>query len=262
MTALKIQINKKTYPNGTCTIDDLRLSAEQGEFVAIVGPSGTGKTTLLNIVAGIDKDVDGSISLNDRAPDESTIGFMFQDARLMPWLTVEQNIQLVLNESSADMNLRMDQLLERVGLSEFGKTYPSQLSGGMKRRASLVRAFINHPQMLLMDEPFQSLDKPTANTLRQLLLDLWNEAKPTVLFVTHSLREALALADRIIFLSDRPSSVIMDYTVDIPRPRELEGEAVNSLHSQLLKQYPELLSGLMPDVSVVSTTDDGDKSIG
>ena len=129
-------------------------------------------------------------------------------------------------------------MLKRVCLDDFADAFPGQLSGGMKRRAALVRAFINQPQLLLMDEPFQSLDKPTANSLRNLLLELWKETKPSVLFVTHSLREALTVADRILFLSDRPSSIIMDYKVEIPRPRNLEDEAVNALHAQLLKQYP------------------------
>jgi NitT/TauT family transport system ATP-binding protein len=175
MSILKVDINKKTYGSGVHTIDKLQFSAQDGEFVAIVGPSGTGKTTLLNIIAGIDTDVDGSVSFNELPPSLARLGFMFQEARLMPWLTVNENIKLVVQEGDDEVLSRVDEMLARVGLDDFNDAFPSQLSGGMKRRAALVRAFINHPQLLLMDEPFQSLDKPTANSLRQLLLVLWEE---------------------------------------------------------------------------------------
>lgn len=243
MSELIIDIKNKTYNSGVQTIDGLHFNVQQGEFVAIVGPSGTGKTTLLNIIAGIDKSAEGIVSFNGDSSDLAKLGFMFQEARLMPWLTVEENIKLVVPEDADVALARVNQLLARVSLDEFKAAFPGQLSGGMKRRAALVRAFINHPQLLLMDEPFQSLDKPTANSLRQFLLELWKETKPSVLFVTHSLREALILADRIVFLSDRPSSVIMDYVVELPRPRDLEDAAVNALHAKLLKEYPSLLSG-------------------
>lgn len=254
LDSLQVAINKKTYPNGTCAIDGFNFTARQGEFVAIVGPSGSGKTTLLNIIAGIDRQVEGDIILNGSTPltaedNQPHIGFMFQESRLMPWLTVKQNIQMVMNvgihsEENSEAGMKyMLKLLQQVGLEEFADNYPGQLSGGMKRRASLVRAFINHPSLLLMDEPFQSLDAPTANALRQILMDLWMETKPMVLFVTHTLREALALADRVIFLSGRPSRVVLEHSVDIPRPRQLEDDAINELHAQLLIQYPQLLSG-------------------
>lgn len=248
---LTIDINDKTYASGVQAIAGLYFNVQQGEFVAIVGPSGTGKTTLLNIIAGIDKDVDGSVALNDVSTDTSDIGFMFQEARLMPWLSVMDNIQLVLKDDSDTTQLQIKQMLARVCLDDFADAFPGQLSGGMKRRAALVRAFINQPELLLMDEPFQSLDKPTADSLRELLLELWQETKPSVLFVTHSLREALTVADRVLFLSSRPSSLIMDYRVDIPRPRNLEDDAVNALHAQLLKQYPNLLSGSLDSGELV-----------
>lgn len=168
----------------------------------------------------------------------------------MPWLTVKQNIQMVMNVAggqniSAARMGDLLKLLEKVGLKDFADNYPGQLSGGMKRRASLVRAFINHPPLLLMDEPFQSLDAPTANVLRQILTELWMDTKPMVLFVTHTLREALALADRVLFLSNRPSRVVLEHSVDIIRPRQLEDNAINELHAQLLHQHPHLLSGLV-----------------
>lgn len=250
---LMVSIDRKVYDNGTCTIEDLKFSVKQGEFVAIVGPSGSGKTTLLKIIAGIDQHVDGKVTINGKETAKPDIGFMFQEARLMPWLTIKQNIEMVLPKTGSIESKKgilkdsitgdLGQLLEQVGLTEFADNYPSQLSGGMKRRASLVRAFINHPPLLLMDEPFQSLDEPTANALRQILLTLWKDTQPIVLFVTHTLREALALADRVIFLSSRPSQVILEHVIDIPRPRKLEDDAINELHAQLLSDYPQLLSG-------------------
>ena len=265
MSTLEVEITNKTYPNGTCTIDGLKFSAKQGEFVAIVGPSGSGKTTLLNIIAGIDQRVEGSILLNNQSclsneENRADIGFMFQEPRLMPWLTVKQNIEMVMTSQESGSlqngsgNPYLAKLLGQVGLAEFSDNFPSQLSGGMKRRASLVRAFINRPPLLLMDEPFQSLDEPTANALRQILLDLWKDTQPMVLFITHTLREALALADRIIFLSDRPSRVIHELSIDIPRPRNLEDDEINELHAQLLNDYPQLLSGSLEKNSQVVNT--------
>lgn len=239
--SLLVDIKQKVYNNGTCTIEGMGFTAEQGEFIAIIGPSGTGKTTMLNIVAGLDQAFTGSVLLNGTTSLSADIGFMFQDARLMPWLTVRQNIELVLKGGVGANSITT--LLNKVGLGDFIDSYPNQLSGGMKRRVSMVRAFINQPQLLLMDEPFQSLDEPTANTLRRGLLDLWSETKPIVLFVTHSLREALAIADRVIFLSDRPSHVIKDLHIDLPRPRELESESISQLHAQLHADFPALLSG-------------------
>lgn len=238
---LAINISNKTYSDGTCAIAGMQFDAQQGEFIAIIGPSGTGKTTMLNIVAGIDQNYQGSILLNDKKTSDVDIGFMFQEARLMPWMTVRQNIELILKEDIEPAGITV--LLEKVGLSGFVDSFPNQLSGGMKRRVSMVRAFINQPQLLLMDEPFQSLDEPTANTLRSSLLELWSDTKPVVLFVTHSLREALAIADRVIFLSDRPSHIIKDLAINLPRPRQLEDQAISALHAQLHNEFPELLSG-------------------
>lgn len=250
--ALQLHIREKVYDNGVCTLRDVQFAAGAGEFVAIVGPSGTGKTTLLNIIAGLDTDVAGDIRWHGQplaACGGSRLGFMFQEARLMPWLTVEQNIRLVLHgqpegEDAASL-LRMQALLERVGLQDFRAAYPRQLSGGMQRRVSLVRAFVVQPQLLLMDEPFQSLDEPTANQLRDLLLELWAETGATVLFVTHSLREALTLADRVLFLSARPAQVVLDYTVPVARPRQADGAAVATVQTGLMARYPGLLSGLV-----------------
>ena len=254
MIYLTVDIRKKVYGNGTCAIENLSFSTQPGEFVAIVGPSGAGKTTLLKLIAGLDQQFDGTIACNIGGNASQVqaarprTGFMFQEPRLIPWLTVQQNLELVLTpQSHARMpdRAQLQDLLAQVGLQHCGPMFPNQLSGGMQRRVALLRAFIIAPDLLLMDEPFQSLDAPTADQLRGLLQDLWQRTRPTVLFVTHSLREALSLADRILFLSARPSGIIFDYAVDLPRPRAIEDVSVQQLHEALLEQSPQLLAGLL-----------------
>ncbi|MEO6354814.1 MAG: ABC transporter ATP-binding protein [Burkholderiaceae bacterium] len=247
---LSVDIRSKAYPNGCCAIENLTFAAQSGEFVAIVGPSGAGKTTLLKLIAGLDREFDGSIAFHSEAAAQARprIGFMFQEPRLMPWLTVQQNLELVL-APTARAHLRpsipLQDLLAQVGLPDCAALFPGQLSGGMQRRVALLRAFIVEPDVLLMDEPFQSLDAPTADQLRILLHALWQRTRPTVLFVTHSLREALSLADRVLFLSARPSRVILDLPVDLQHPRTVEDVSVQQLHAALLGQYPQLLGGLI-----------------
>lgn len=246
MTQLNVNIRDKTYANGCCAIKNLAFSARRGEFVAVIGPSGTGKTTLLNLVAGLDQEMQGSISFESGASHQPKprTGFMFQEPRLMPWLTVRQNLELVLAPPArARPATELQDMLALVGLQGCEALFPGQLSGGMQRRVALLRAFIVEPELLLMDEPFQSLDAPTAGQLRALLHGLWRRTCPTVLFVTHSLREALSLADRVLFLSSRPSRVILDIPVELPHPRLIEDRAVQHLHASLLDQYPHLLGG-------------------
>ena len=246
MSLLKIDIRKKAYPNGCCAIENLRFSVQPGEFVAIVGPSGAGKTTLLNLIAGLDRSMDGSIVFPTGKTwhADPKVALMFQEPRLMPWLSVQQNLELVLPaQARAQQRAALQELLASVGLADCGKLFPGQLSGGMQRRVALLRAFIVEPDLLLMDEPFQSLDAPTANQLRVLLQELWQRTRPTVLLVTHNLREALCLADRILFFSDQPSAVILNFSVDLPSPRGIDDASVQKLHDSLLAQYPKLLEG-------------------
>lgn len=247
MSCLKVEVRDKTYQDQTRAIENLVLEAEAGEFVAIVGPSGAGKTTLLNIIAGIDQQADSDIqwSNTQQKPDAETraeLAFMFQESRLMPWMTAAENIGLVLPDAeNTDENIAA--LLDEVELSGFADHYPSQLSGGMKRRVALARAFSVKPRLLLMDEPFQSLDAPTATRLRQLLLEFWGSSQSVILFVTHELREAVMLADRIVFLTERPASVLTQITVDLPRPRNIDSAEVAEFCSNLNNQWPGLLSG-------------------
>ena len=236
MNMLSITVRAKCYSNGSCAIENLSFSARPGEFVAIVGPSGAGKSTLLKIISGLDTNFDGQLDFVGQA----RVGFMFQEPRLMPWLTVAQNLALV--DASATGS-RLHQALERVGLGDCSQLFPRQLSGGMQRRVALLRAFLMEPQLLLMDEPFQSLDDPTAEQLRAQLLSLWQATKPTVLFVTHNLQEALSLADRVLFLSAGPARVVLDVPVNLPGPRGLDSTGVHRLGQQLLADYPDLLKG-------------------
>jgi NitT/TauT family transport system ATP-binding protein len=248
MTFLKVDIRSKAYGNGNCVIENLAFTAQSGEFVAIVGPSGAGKTTLLNLIAGLDREMHGSIGFHSGEEIQASprTGFMFQEPRLMPWLSVQQNLELVLPPQAREHRVApLGDLLALVGLPGCSEMFPSQLSGGMQRRVALLRAFIVEPDLLLMDEPFQSLDAPTANQLRILLRELWQRTRPTVLFVTHSLREALSLADRVMFFSAQPSRVILDLPIGLQHPRAIEDLSVQALHQSLLDQFPQLLGGLI-----------------
>ena len=241
MNRLIVNLKSKAFANGLETIRDLQFTVQTGEFVALVGPSGTGKTTLLNMLAGLESSELGAIQVSTTA-----LSYMFQEPRLMPWLTVEENIRLVLEVPALKTDTarldRLNLILTQLGLERFRRAFPKQLSGGLKRRVALARAFVTQPALLLMDEPFQSLDEPSAQELRQLLVSLWQTRHPTVVFVTHSLTEALQLADRILFLSARPAQLILDYTVPLARPR-VQLSTLQALQEQLLQQYPLLLSG-------------------
>jgi NitT/TauT family transport system ATP-binding protein len=190
-------------------LSNVAFEVSPREFVVITGPSGCGKSTLLNIVAGLDKDFEGTIDLGS-ACDRMT--FIFQAPRLLPWRTVYENIALVLPDGDPRL-AKIPEMLARVGLTEAANAYPERISLGMQRRASLARGFILEPQILLMDEPFVSLDDPTAQSLRQLLMELVNRQPTTVIFVTHDRGEAIQLATRILRLSPGQASVTEDVPV-------------------------------------------------
>ncbi len=242
MSRILIDIRQKTYPakSGSdehVAIKNLSIELEAGEFVCLVGPSGCGKTTLLNLIAGLDPHFDGSIS-RDGVGKVSRIGYMFQNPRLLPWRTVRENIDLAL--PAEQDRLWVDHLLAVMDLTNTQDQYPQRLSLGMSRRVALVRAFAIQPTLLLMDEPFVSLDAPTARRVRQLLIRVWQERPHTVLFVTHDLREAITLADRLIFLSATPTRVLHQVTVDIPRTEREQETAVEAFRQQLISGHPEI----------------------
>jgi ABC-type nitrate/sulfonate/bicarbonate transport system ATPase subunit len=249
MSGLEVSITRKRYRGAVKSaappiIEDLHFVVPERQCLCLVGPSGCGKTTLLNIVSGLDKDVDGEIRLDGGDRAAPPIGYMFQSPRLMPWLTVRENVRLALPQPST-MPDAAERLLGEMQLEAVLDAYPGQLSGGMQRRVALARAFVNEPRLLLLDEPFLSLDAPAADRLRRLLLELWRRRPTTILFVTHDLREALFLADRILFLSPSPLRVVLDLPVELPRPRDAEGAGIEMLRRRLLDEHPDLLSGLI-----------------
>ncbi len=242
MSDIQINIINKTYPaieqaGSHTAIADLHLSLKSGEFICLVGPSGCGKTTLLNIIADLDRDYQGSIALSQQSA-RPKIGYIFQNPRLLPWRTVRENIELVIEDSLSGNAI--DSLLEAMQLTAAQHVYPERLSLGMSRRVAITRAFAIDPDLLLMDEPFVSLDAPTARQVRALLLSLWQQRPHTVLFVTHDLREAIALADRLIFLSTSPMSVISEIIVPIPRAERHDETAIETFRQQLLNDYPAI----------------------
>ena len=229
----------------TLALEGLELTVAPGEFVAIVGPSGAGKTTLLNIVAGLDRSFEGEVArgAEEGGARHGRIGYVFQTPRLMPWLTALENVRLVLPPEAGDNVQTAREILGEVGLEGFEDAYPGRLSGGMQRRVALARAFVVKPALLLMDEPFASLDEPLAWRLRNRLHELWRRRRSTVLFVTHDLKEALSLADRVLFLSSRPGRIVWEQPVGLPHPRERDDPGVERLRANLFARHPELLAG-------------------
>jgi len=217
----------KRYRTGSVALEGVSVEVERGEFVTFLGPSGCGKSTLLRLVSGLSAATEGSVSVNGMTPENARelMSFIFQDPTLMPWRTVEENVGLGLELEHAARPLRMERvagMLAMVGLAHVSGHYPRQLSGGMKMRASIARALVSRPRIVLMDEPFAALDEMTRDRMNEELLRLYNEHKWTVLFVTHSVAEAVFLSTRIVILSPHPGRLAHDVAVDLPWPRTAE----------------------------------------
>ena len=215
----------QTKTGAVHALDDVSIDVREGEFLCILGPSGCGKTTLLWSMAGLHELSAGEIRL-DGEPilrPHPEIAMIFQDANLLPWRKLEKNIRLPfeLKRIPPD-HARIEKLLERVGLTGFDQKYPRELSGGMQQRASIVRSLAVDPSVLLMDEPFGSLDAFTRDEMNLLIQEIWMETGKTIAFVTHSIPEAIFLADRIVVMSARPGRVAAIYDIDIPRPRSVD----------------------------------------
>jgi len=205
-------------------LEDLHLEVEEGCFCCVAGPSGCGKSTLLRIIAGLYQPTRGEVLLDGKPPslDEGEIGFVFQEDALFPWYTVEENIKFGLKARNIDKN-RWDEIVEhnliKVGLAEYRRYYPKQLSGGMKQRVAIARVLAYNPRLLLMDEPFAALDSINRNKLQAELVDLWSREKKTVIFVTHNIDEAVYLAERLIVMGAQPGRIKTNIAVNLPRPR-------------------------------------------
>ena len=204
---------------------DVSLEVHESEFLVILGPGRCGKTILLNMIAGLEKPVDGKILLDgeELKGSDARIGMVFQKRALMPWKTVMENVEFGLKIKGMDKAERRkiaQKYIDLVGLTGFEKAYPDQLSGGMKQRVSIARAYSNNPQILLMDEPFGALDAQTRYAMEEELQRIWQTEKRTVIFVTNNIEEALYLADRIVLLTQCPAHVKAVYEVNLPRPRD------------------------------------------
>ncbi len=231
-------------------LDSISLNVNEGEFASIVGPSGCGKSTLLNILAGIEtheSDEGGSAEVFHRAGAVGStprIAYVFQNARLLNWLTVEGNIEFVLESTGFPKEKWKEQTskyLDMVGLEGQQKNFPLNLSGGMQQRVAIARALAIEPDVLLMDEPFSHLDEITARKMRFDLMDILMAAKPTILFVTHDLGEAVFLSDKIYMMSTKPARIFRETTVDVPRPRKPEDPVIFDMEKELVREFFSVL---------------------
>jgi NitT/TauT family transport system ATP-binding protein len=213
-------------------IDRVSLAVDRAEFVVLVGPSGCGKSTILRAIAGLNAAESGSISVDGKTVDgpPEHIGFMFQRDTLLPWLTVRGNIEVGLElagVAAVQRPSRVAELLALLRLSEFHDAYPAQLSGGMRHRVSLGRMLAYQPAVMLMDEPFGALDFQTKAAMGRELLRIWETERRSILFVTHDIEEAIALADRVLVFSPRPARIIAEHRIDLARPRNLRSLRTN-----------------------------------
>ncbi|MEO6435470.1 MAG: ABC transporter ATP-binding protein, partial [Tepidisphaeraceae bacterium] len=222
----------RMFDGGVEAVRSIDLDVAPGEFVAMLGPSGCGKSTLLRLIAGLDRPTSGTVHIEATGgrKGNATIGYVFQDAHLLPWRDVLNNVALPLELTGVTKAQRQElarEAIEQVGLSDAIGRYPAQLSGGMRMRASLARALVKQPQVLLLDEPFAALDEITRQHLDDQLRALWTTKRMTVVFVTHSIIEAAFLADRAIVLTRRPARIILDYLLELPvlRDAALRGDA-------------------------------------
>lgn len=239
---LRVEQVSHTFPEGLAAIANISLTVNSGAFVALVGPSGAGKSTLLRIVAGLLQPSNGQVYLNDGSPQESDepVGIVFQRDSLMPWRTVVDNVRLPLEMQNVDRTeaeSRVVEMIDLVGLSGFEDNYPAQLSGGMAQRVALARALIHRPTLLLLDEPFGSLDALTREKMAQELIRIWNALPVTVFLVTHSIPEAVLLADEVLVMTGRPGTITERVPIDLPRPRlvELQGTPQFQLYAASIR---------------------------
>lgn len=246
----------KQFGNGTVAVRDMSLSIQQGEFVSFLGPSGCGKSTALKMISGLLSVSSGSITVNGHRPGESTaasdIGYVFQEATLMPWATVFDNVYLPLKLqgiSKDEGRSRVEDVLSMVGLSNFAKSYPRELSGGMKMRVSIARAMVTKPKLLLMDEPFAALDEMSRTKLNDEVLLLWENMGLTVIFVTHSVFESVYLSSRVVVMAARPGRVVHDIALTEGYPRN-SVYRMSPEYAESCRKVSKALEGTMDNVAL------------
>jgi len=247
-------LSKSFAQNGSRVevLQEINLSIRQGEFVCLLGPSGCGKSTLINIIAGLDAPDRGRVLVHGKPVSKPGVDriVVFQDAALFPWLTVLGNVEFgpkMRGLPAGERRTKALELIKLVHLSKFVNAYPYQLSGGMKQRVAIARALAMDPDMLLMDEPFGSLDAQTRGMLQRELLDIWQATKKTVLFVTHNVREATGLGERVFEISARPGRIKHTYAVDLPQPRSNSDPRLLSLQQKILGSLGEEIAKVMQD---------------
>lgn len=242
MTLLEIsQLNKRfrSEKGVTHALKDIQLSVHNGEFITIIGPSGCGKSTLLKIIAGLDTDLTGSVQIAGEEVQGPSIdkGFIFQEPRLFPWLNVEKNIAANHSLFERETWKKVRELIELVKLAGFEKAFPKELSGGMAQRAAIARALLRNPKVLLLDEPFGALDAFTRSHMQEVLLDIWQKNRTTMLFVTHDIDEAIYLGGRVVIMNARPGSIRNIVSIDLPHPRKKTSRSFQEYRQLILNEF-------------------------
>jgi sulfonate transport system ATP-binding protein len=243
LISLDIDIPQKWFhsPQGTRieALNNIKLTVKQGEFITIIGPSGCGKSTLLKIIAGLDTDHEGIVFLEQKQVIKPGIdkGFIFQEHRLFPWLTVEKNIAADLSLSDPTVRKRVDELTDLVKLKGFEKAYPRELSGGMSQRVAIARALLRDPKVLLLDEPFGALDAFTRSHLQEVILNIWEATRTTMVLVTHDIDEAVFLANRVVVMNARPGTIRKIIPVALPYPRNKKTASFQELRKIVMNEF-------------------------
>jgi sulfonate transport system ATP-binding protein len=241
LSVLIESVNKSFYKTNQeiVALSDVNLKVEKGEFVTIIGPSGCGKSTLLKIIAGLDLQFKGKVSIEDQVLTGPSIkqGFIFQEHRLFPWLTVEKNIAADLSLKDPIVQKKVSELIEIVRLKGFEKAYPRELSGGMLQRAAIARALLRDPDVLLLDEPFGALDAFTRTHLQDVLLDIWRKKGTTMILVTHDIDESVYLANRVVIMSPRPGKVSKVIPVNLAYPRKKASVSFQQIRQLVLAEF-------------------------
>ncbi|MCD1258345.1 ABC transporter ATP-binding protein [Paenibacillus athensensis] len=223
-------------------LEHIDLQIKEGEFITVIGPSGCGKSTLLKIIAGLDLQYSGDVRLGGKPIAGPGIekGFIFQEPRLFPWLTVEKNIAADWSLHSPEVRRKVDELIELVRLEGFQKAYPRELSGGMAQRVAIARALLRNPRVLLLDEPFGALDAFTRTHMQEVLIDIWQRNRTTMVLVTHDIDEAIYLANRVVILKPRPGAVRKVVGVDLPFPRKKTTTSFQELRLKVLSEFEKI----------------------